>query len=111
MYMNIVLAARSLRDHLMVSTSVYLSGLKNPTHEYMDMNIVLVAHSCMASSANAVNFYIFIKSEKYDIVYGTAIAKVVPLKTESVCDVNIVITGGPAGYDNDNLQCNQWWKS
>ena len=109
--MNIVLAACSLRDHLMESTSIYLSGLKKPRHEYIDMNIVLAAHSRMARSANAVNFYIFIKSEKYDIVYRTSMAKVVPLKTESVCDVNVVITGGPAGYDNDNLECNQWWKS
>ena len=45
MGMNIVLGVHSLRDHLMESTSIYLSGLKISSGEYMVINIVLAAYS------------------------------------------------------------------
>ena len=72
MDMNIVLAARSLRDHLMESTSIYLSGLKKSSVEYIYMNIVLAAYSSRDYLMEST--YIFLSSLKNTTLY-MAIAK------------------------------------
>ena len=101
MDMNIVLAARSLRDHLMESTSIYLSGLKKSFGDYMDINIVLAAYSWRDYLMEST--YLFYQ------VYDNG--KMEPLEIESWHDADFVIIGGTAGCQNDNLQCHQWWQS
>ena len=67
MDMNIVLAARSLRDHLMESASIYLSGLKKSSGEYLDMNIVLAAYSWKDYPIEST--YMFLSSLKNTTLY------------------------------------------